>query len=327
MTVTIYKSTDTSAPTLQGIVGGALTGHDWADGSLLQLLRKCLVTGYGSQAAAGWSQPFDGTSEGVFQAGGGNQRLLHVLDDGSATAGAREAKMTGFGAMSALATGTDQFPAAGQNGGVLFWRKSDTADTTVRSWIVFADDRTFYFFAYTGFTTAYYAGGMFGDFASVISGDVWNTCIIGRVTSAIADAATNETLDQLNLTGAGMAGHYLPRGYAQLGTSLQFGVEALPFPSNTTNTRFGLGTLPYPNTDGLMYLSRCYITDPSTLPTTSLRGHLRGFWSVQNQGGVVPFEYTVQGTGGLTGRTLRVLGLQGSGATSRYVLETSSTWD
>src|SRR5262249_23581766 len=134
MTMRIYKSTDASAPTLQGIVGGAYSSG-WADGSLLQLLRKVLVTGYGSKTAAGWWQTFQGTSEGVFQQGAGCSFYLHVLDDGSMTAGAREANMYGSENQTAISTSTAKFPTTSQvTNGILF-RKSDTADTTVRQWI------------------------------------------------------------------------------------------------------------------------------------------------------------------------------------------------
>ena len=51
MTVRIYKSTDSGAPTL--------TGQAF---SLISLLLACLVDGYGSKAAAGWTKPYTGTN-------------------------------------------------------------------------------------------------------------------------------------------------------------------------------------------------------------------------------------------------------------------------
>ncbi|BBP81173.1 hypothetical protein PHLH8_08150 [Pseudomonas sp. Pc102] len=48
MTLRIYRSTDTGAPTR-----GALTGLPV--NMLRQILRACLVDGYGTQPSAGWS--------------------------------------------------------------------------------------------------------------------------------------------------------------------------------------------------------------------------------------------------------------------------------
>lgn len=332
MTMRIYKSTDASAPTLQGIVGGALSGSDWADGSFLQLLRKVLVTGYGSKTAAGWTQSFAGTSEGAFKQGGGCGFYVNVTDDGTMTAGAREANMRGFETMTALHTGTGLFPTVAQiTNGVLF-RKSDTADTTQRQWIAFADNKTFYVFSWTGNATAYYSGMMFGDIYSYVSGDAYNCMIIGRVTSAAADTVTNETLDvQQPQATSTCNGHYIARGYNQAGGAINISKNGQFFTTNAAGSQGPgqVGSMPYPNaSDGKLWLARAYVSDPTTAPTNSLRGFLRGFWIPQSAGVQLPFEYTINGSGGLSGRTFRVLGLRtGINANSRYCMETSDTWD
>ena len=50
MTVTVYRSTDASAPVLTGVAG-----------AMKAVLDACLVNGYGAKAAAGWSAPFSAT--------------------------------------------------------------------------------------------------------------------------------------------------------------------------------------------------------------------------------------------------------------------------
>ncbi|MGE3907973.1 MAG: hypothetical protein AB7K36_01385, partial [Chloroflexota bacterium] len=55
-TTRIYRSTDSGAPVLTGQAG-----------SLLNLLDKCLVDGYGSKAAAGWSRPYTGTNKTAYR--------------------------------------------------------------------------------------------------------------------------------------------------------------------------------------------------------------------------------------------------------------------
>ena len=325
MTMRIYTSLDASAPTLQGIVGGAYSSG-WADGSLLNLLDKVLVTGYGSQTAAGWTRSFTGTSQGTFRQGAGCLFYLNVLDDGSLTAGAREGAFWGSETASAVLTGTGLFPTVAQQATGLKMRKSDTADTTQRSWIVFADNKTFYLFVNTGFSTAYYAAMGFGDFFSYKSGDLFNCMAVGRITSAIVDATANEQLDAIR-TGAYAAtnGHYIARGYAGTGTSVQWDGRSMSAISNATT-----GSIVFPNpTDSGFYVGRLYIIDLSSPPTTSVRGYLRGLWFSQNTGASLPLEYNFAGVGTLAGRTFRVLGLGGgqSPTTSRFVMETSDTWD
>ena len=47
MPVTVYRSTDAGAPLLTN-----------SNGSLIAVLKACLVDGYGSKASAGWTAPF-----------------------------------------------------------------------------------------------------------------------------------------------------------------------------------------------------------------------------------------------------------------------------
>ncbi len=336
MTMRVYKSTDASAPTLQGIVGGAYSSG-WADGSLVQLLNQVLVNGYGSKTAAGWTLSFHGTSEGTFRQGGGCQFYLHVLDDGSLTAGAKEASFYGAEVMTALATGTGLFPTAAQQSTGLKIRKSDTASSQVRQWIMFADNKTWYLFVWAGGlagdtqTISYYSASAFGDFYSYVSGDAYNCMAIGRATSASTDTAPNDVTASINAdTTSALTGHYIARGYTQLGTAVQF-QKIGNFISVTSSVGdvAANGLLPYPNPcDNKLWLSRVYITDPTTVPTNGVRGFLRGFWNSQAAGTALPMEYTLNGSGGLSGRTFKVLGLRTSGSSSgRFVMETSDTWD
>lgn len=333
MTVRVYQSTDASAPTLQGIVGGAYSSG-WADGSLLNLLDKCLVSGYGSKTAAGWTRSFTGTSKGVFRQGSGCQFYLRVLDDGSLTAGAKEASFYGGETASDVDTLTGLFPTAAQQAAGLKMRKSDAADTTQRAWTLYADAKTFYLFVNPGFSTAYVAGCAFGDFYSFKANDAYNCMAIGRVTSASTDALTNETLC-LTSTGANVsstiAGHYCARGYTQAGTSFLFSKAAALFlQSSAASDAPGLSTgLAVPNPeDGLLYMTRVYITDNVASPAVNVRGYLRGFWAPQHIGSSLPREYTFQGSGTLAGRTFKILGLRSGGSPNGvYTLETSDTWD
>ena len=136
-TPTIYHSGDTGAPVLNGTAG-----------SLVAVLKACLVDGYGSKAAAGWTMPdINGANEiALFR--NAEDRVLRVQDDGLApNPDAR------WAAVTAAATGNgiddvdlvDLYPQSRVAG----WVKSPDADSSARDWYVFADEKRFYFFPHT----------------------------------------------------------------------------------------------------------------------------------------------------------------------------------
>ena len=175
-TVTIYRSTDRSAPTLEGV-----------NGSLVALLDACLVNGYGSQSAAGWTIAYTTTNKRVYRNSttDGTGFYLSVDDSGPGGGGAREARMTGFQAATGIGAGTGQFPTSGQLGigiGAVVCRKSTSADSTVRAWTLIADDTVFYLFTETGDLTSPVLPSlfMFGDFFSYGSSDAYRCLIVGR---------------------------------------------------------------------------------------------------------------------------------------------------
>jgi hypothetical protein len=70
MTARIFLSTDASAPTLAN-----------SQNSLAALLYACLVTGYGSRTALGWTREFTGTGKAIFKAGSGSKGHMVYVDD------------------------------------------------------------------------------------------------------------------------------------------------------------------------------------------------------------------------------------------------------
>lgn len=158
-----YASTDSSAPVLTG-----------QNGSLISLLDAILVNGYGSKAAAGWTKPYSTTNIAVFQmAAGGTNCVLRVLDDGSQTAGAREAVVRAAESASGHSTVTDPFPlVANVADANAIWRKSTTADATARVWKCVADGR--FFALWVEHAAAQSELYMFGDIEPVYSGDAYS---------------------------------------------------------------------------------------------------------------------------------------------------------
>jgi hypothetical protein len=267
---TIYRSTDTSAPTLSGTVG-----------DLVNLLDKCLVTGYGSKVAAGWTKPFTGTNKAVFRMGAGNQLYLRVQDDAPGGAGAQESRMVGYEQMTSVDLGTRPFPNTTQLANGLFIRKSLTANATTRSWVVVADARTFYLFIMSGDSSAgtssgVYLGHMFGEIYSLAPDDRYRTMIIGRHTENSGNFA-QENLDRVNQDLLATTGHYMPRGYHGYGGSIQAGKHGDA--ARGVDSSVLAGNMAFPNPlDGGLYIAPLWVHDPTTTPTKSLRGRLRGLW-------------------------------------------------
>ncbi len=174
MPITVYSSTDASAPVLTG-----------APGSMIALLTSCLVNGYGSKAGAGWTKPYTGTnvaafrmsvgtyaSENPIQSTGG---YLYVGD--TSVESYRFASMYAYTSMSSITTGLGRYPTTGTRG---ILKGYD--DSTPTPWVLVASHRSFYLFTYPYTTDAtiadgtatldYYNDMFFGDFTSYVTNGV-----------------------------------------------------------------------------------------------------------------------------------------------------------
>lgn len=334
MAVTLYKSTDASAPSLTGQVG-----------SLVALLDAILVNGYGTQAAAGWTKAFTGTNLASYRMGttGNTGFYLDVNDAAPGTGGAKEARMRGYEAMTAVGTGTNAFPTSSQSSFGVVCRKSSTADTTARPWYCVADNSVLHLFVDTGdFTNPSYSFAFsFGDYFSYKSGDTYNSAIIGRK----AENSTNDTDDTLSILQIApnppstlLPGHYTARVWTGTGGSIQFSkfsaLLAAIQPGNGNGTQYGpcgssnTGCV-YPNgPDGAIELAPIWIGHNG-----SVRGYLKGLWA--------PCHYqpcghgdTFSGTGNMSGKSFLALNLKGatnnwsgtSSTSGQIIVETSNTW-
>lgn len=293
---TIYRSSDTSAPSLSGTAG-----------SLISVLDACLVNGYGSKTAAGWTKPYSGTNKAVYRQAAGNQFYLDVDDSAAGTGGAKEAGIRAYEAMTAVGTGTNPFPTVAQqatpNG-----RKSATADSTTRGWIVFADDRTFYMFVLTGDSAGSYFSFGFGDIYSLVSGDGYRTALLYRAsansTSAVSGINSGPQTG-FNITSSLI---HLARTWSGTGTSVESSKVAL----GSANTNFNMAT---PNlSDSLIYMSRILAGG-----STHLRGWLRGLYQPLNNGNMADGD-TFSGTGDFAGRSFQQVG-------SFHALVETTQWD
>jgi hypothetical protein len=324
----LYSSGDTAAP----ILSGSITG------SLLNMLGKVLVDGYGTTGAAGWTRPIaDSGSCGTFKQGTGSMMTLYVRDNAGGSGGTKEARITGFESVSNIAltfpTGSNSFPSASQAGlsqpvspggpnqsGYLLARVSTTTDTTVRPWLVFADSSSMYCFIFTGDNAANQLAFSFGDFYSIKSGsnDDYRCLITGRITENSATITVDKT-DVLSAVTAVVTGNFSPRSYTGIaGTSVAMGKHGDGVKGSTTAL---LGSVVFPNSaDSAVYISPVWVTESTT---GLVRGRMRGFYHFLHAIANVTNGQVFSGSGDFAGKTLQVV--KASGNSGVYLMETSAT--
>jgi len=315
---TIYRSTDDGAPTLNGY-----------SGSLVTVLNAVLVDGYGTKSGAGWTKEYSGVSGAVesraaYRGGAGTQFYLHVNDSGPTVQ--NHARINGYESMTHIDSGTNSFPSVSQGlGGYVSARKSSAVSATARTWIIAADNRTFYMFILTGDSTYYY-GWMFGDFYSYVNEDQYNCMIIGQ-TNDNSSSYQYQFLETLGTITAAVGGHFLARPYHGIGSSVAA--------SKVGNASFGYSTaghgyMPFPNpSDGAIFLSPVMVADPSTAPVYSIRGKMRGMWHFLHLYASVSMNDTYSGVGDLAGRAFMHFKptICSANIAGNVTLETSDTVD
>jgi hypothetical protein len=309
--VNVYRSSDSSAPTLSGTAG-----------DLVNLLDKTLVSGYGSKTAAGWSKPYTGTNSAVFRMGAGNQFYLDVNDNGPGAATAQEARVRGYETMSAVATGTGPFPTTAQLSAGIVVRKSAAASGTTRTWCLIADDRTFYLFVQTGDVAGQWWGFSFGDLYSYVTGtDNYRTVIIGRVVENSASGG-NEWLEMTSSTVLStLTGHYMARVYTGLGGSVNVGKVGDNSKGIALGSALrGVFAVPHP-VDGAVWLSPVFVNDS----TVTVRGKLRGFYHYLHTVASFTDQDTVAGAGVYSGHTFLLFKTTGQGGV--HCIDITGAWD
>lgn len=302
MPVTVYLSTDASAPTLNGTAG-----------ALINVLDACLVNGYGSKAAAGWTKSYSGTNKAAYrQPSGSNQFYLRVDDSGTTLA-----RIVGYESMSDVDTGTGAFPTETQFSGGLYVGKSNTADSTSRPWCLITNGKFIYFLVnFTSATPPTGYGFMYGDVHSYKSGDAYNTYICGGINTNIASHQIGNLVGSNNVAATG---NFMARSYTQTGTSIA--VSKLRDIRGDA-TAIGYGALPYPSpVDSSMQLSRILIHEPNI----ATRGYLPGAYQPLHQRPVNHLD-TFSGSGEFSGKTFIAVNMNSFSSVGQIIIETSNTW-
>jgi hypothetical protein len=335
---TIYTSSDPSGP-------GPITG---TTGSLLTVLDACLVNGYTGKTAAGWTKPFanSGSVYGAYTQGTGSGFTLFVNDlNANFASPGKEAALTGWEVLSQIGpTGTgslhagvglNQFPLPAQSltNGHVTVRKSVSADTTPRPWMLAADGATLYMWILTGDGTYAYYHWSFGDnFSLAGTGDKWNCYIYGRpIDNSGATGGYNDyteyimgTSNQLNV---GWPAHYIARTGFGGGQSIQFNRRGDSTFSSATANISGwptplYGNLSCPIIDGTYYLCPLWLAE-LTPNSWALRGRFRGLYHTSHNYTNFSDGQQISGSNDYAGKIFTVI--RGSNINSVWFLETSPT--
>jgi hypothetical protein len=286
------------------------------------VLNWCLYSG------SGWLKPLpDTASYGCFQQPTGSGLIFFINDNAPGAAGNKEARIQGWDSITSILggwpTGSNPFPTFAQSGipsGSLIARKTNTVDSTIRSWIVAADSRSFYAFISTGDAANTYLAFGFGDIYSIKTGslDQYACMIAGRNSENSATV----TVDKLDVLGSSVttavAGNFMAHTFSGLGTSITIGKHGDGVKGSTTSL---FGSVPYLNSaDGGVYISPVWVTEAAT---GVIRGRLRGFYQFLHAISNVSDQQTFTGSGGYAGRTFLII--KQSGNSGVYMLETSDT--
>lgn len=250
-------------------------------------------------APLGWSKPFSGTNLAAYRSPNvaGTGVYLRVNDSN-----AQDARVVGYESMTDIDTGTAPFPTSAQVSGGGYWPKADAANLTVRRWVVYGDDRFFYFFPL--WSVSSYAGLYgFGDPRSFKSPDPYQAVIQVSTSPAAGGSSVGAHLAASRTDSAG--GLYICRGVSGLGSSVAaFPHAASPFPASNSQSGNGTMLFPSPADNGL------YLSPMVTIGNSCVRSILPGLYHCPQQlGGINTFALNsrVDSVVNLPGKTLRAL--------------------
>lgn len=279
-------------------------------------------------AAAGWEKPFSGTNLAAYRSPDvtGVRHYLRVDDTGT-----QNARVVGYETMSDINTGTGPYPTAAQVSGGLFWGKSNAEDSAARSWVMVADQKTFYWLpAFHGsYAGQPYFTAAFGEFASAKSGDDYRSFIHGFTTSGVSNAPASNTQEFEAAAQTSQTGTFGSRSYTQLGSAVNFG-RGFPtlFPTATNTPRSGavgiVGYPPYPNgPDGGLYVSQFTLFETDF--SDHYRGRSRGLYAVPQSVGGLAFSNRdrVDNVTGLSNRTIMMVN---AGTSACYAFDVTGPW-
>lgn len=324
MAVRTYYSDDPEAPVLTG-----------EPGTLVNLLKKCLVDGYGDVGQGTWKAPLGweavyntAYTRGGFRATapGATGFWLEFNDTGASASGYRLAQTYGWEGLTGydgdgLPVGTQQI----WSGTVSMFKSSD-ANGTARNWVLIGDDLLWYLFVeYHGSYQGHFALHAFGDVISYRAGDAYHCAVIGSGNVTIAAPSVSCLGYLLGRYSDSQSGHYLFRRYTGLAGLVQFGKLG----DNLTGaSSVAMGTsgyaFPSPVDNGL------HLAPIRVVESSFLRGVLPGVYQPLHDRPIAHRDVLVD-VDGLPGRTLQAISLgvaatSGDAGTGRILVDLTGPW-
>lgn len=321
MPVTFYSSSDAGAPAqLPNAAGG-----------LIAVLDACLVSGYGSKPAAGWSKEFSGTNLAVYKQGDGGNGFRLRVDD--ALGGL--ARVRGFETMTGVSAGAGPFPTDAQVSGGGYLHKHDGGGGS-RKWFVIANERALYFWTNWNTDISGADAGLtfFGDIKSRMAGDQFHAMLMagrGGTKNSAHGPGCDDFGGQWSALDSAVPGHFFARSFMQVGGSVAAGKRAeshrMLRGQYSQIGSYGawffnpfLAAVFPSAVDGGIYLAPIVVHEPSGKED---RGTMPGLWLIEHRSSLQPGDTFSAGSSGYhAGKNFVALPVFGA----IYALETSDTW-
>ncbi len=249
-------------------------------------------------------------------------RPIQVVDNGATAGGAKEAQIWSYESIASDQSGTARWPTTVQWTNGLCMRKSNTADTTRREWVLTGTGKTFVYYCKDGNATwTWYQPVTFGYVIPEHAGDAYNTVIGGGDTFNNGGFAQSGGSRLAAFGSAPSATYplYMPRLWNQAGTSV-----ACSFVGSASDGIWGgtaILTYPLPS-NGALVTQRVWITDV----TGNLRARMPGLHAPLHQYPMNTGEYSTNNTG-LPGVTLRAVDITAGGTRGQHFYEAIGDWD
>lgn len=322
MSVTVYRSTDSGAPVLNGTSGNGL----------VNLFDICLVgsgTAYGSLPKKGWTKPYSGTNKGVYLTVDG-VAYLRVMHDGSNTSGFRDALVRGAEGATDVDTLIDAFPSTTEIvAGNETWRATDTLDSTARAWTLVADDNWLILSVYFAATAA--DTYIFGRYSPIRSSNSWPYVISTRDSFNASQDGRSCSFAQCAYVTASGNRLYAMRTVDGVVKSPRATFVTESSTATTTGSQPGLVGSKAPNNDGQVFLSppQLWVNGGSGSTATAQQpaGFFPNLWSplhnLSAAGTTVAYGDTFNSAGYDPSAQFIFLGSFGGG---KWIIETTDTW-
>lgn len=284
------------------------------------------------RSPVGYTKVFTGTNKAVYRCNdlSSNRHYLRILDDGGGSGGAQEARVFAYETMTDVDTGTNVFPTAAQSTYGYLWRKSNTTDTTPKTWIVISDGKFFYLVVQHANTTLSMTnsdtsfGCSFGDVVSYKPGDVWATMLTGNTSQASTSSHANGMMAaQMSITAGTSftSSLVLARNYTAVAGAQYVGLYGTGLSSTCLGTTAAIS---YPHAiDNGFYLAPVVITQ---LSPAVIRGRLPGAYECMHGRALNNLDI-IENVQGMSGRKFMCLYGSNSSSSGCLMIDITGPWD